>query len=619
MTQSVVWRAIFLVTLLVFSSTLDPRNAANAATEPVLVTYQESNWTDTVSGTESTPSITWQAADVIVVVGATEDSTRTLATPTAPGLTFSLVNSAGGANNTNAYLWSAVAGGNGSGAVSSVKNSSGAAGIAAFVYRGSAGIGNNATITGSTAKTISLTRSSDSSAVVVVMADYTAATDVTVTSAPAGGTVRVGDFVSGRGTFWGLNWPGQGAPGTASYGITNHTGTVDMSGVAVEIKGANTPPPPDTTAPTISISAPAGGSSVSGNVTISANASDNVGVAGVQFFVDGNTLGAEDITAPYSITWNSTSVVNGSHTLSARARDAAGNITTSAGVTVTVNNAASDTTPPTVSIMTPAQGATVSSTVSVSASAADNVGVVGVQFLLDGSNLGAEDTTSPYSVSWTTTSASNGAHTLTARARDAAGNQTVSASVGVTVNNVVTPPGNNWSINGAQTFQTMNGFGVNINSLSWKNGESRPAIDLLADGMGVKTWRVVFDEMDWEATNDDGNPNNFNWTYYNALYGNAKFQHLWGTLNYLNQKGFTTNVALSFMGIGPSWMGANGTVTTAMEDEMVETIASLVYYARNTANVNFGILNPFNEPLWDGIEGPMLEAFQFRRILTSSR
>ena len=69
------------------------------------------------------------------------------------------------------------------------------------------------------------------------------------------------------------------------------------------------------------------------------------------------------------------------------------------------------------------------------------------------------------------------------------------------------------------------------------------------------------------------------------------------------------------MGIGPSWMGANGTVTTAMEDEMVETIASLVYYARNTANVTFGILNPFNEPLWDGIEGPMLEAFQLRRIL----
>ena len=298
MTQSVVVRAVCLVTLLVFSSSLNPRNAANAATEPVLVAYQESTWTDSFSGAETTPSITWQAADVIVVVGATEDSSRTLATPTAPGLTFSLVNSAGGTSNVNSYLWSSVAGSNGSGAVSSVKSSASAAGISVFVYRGSTGIGNNAKITGSTAKTISLTRSSDSSAVVLVMADWTAATDVSVTSAPAGGTIRVGDYVVDRGTFWALDWGGQGAPGTASYGITNHTGTVDMSGVAVEIKGVNTPPPPDTTAPTVAISAPAGGATVSGNVTISANASDNVVVAGVQFFVDGNTLSAEDTTAP---------------------------------------------------------------------------------------------------------------------------------------------------------------------------------------------------------------------------------------------------------------------------------------------------------------------------------
>jgi hypothetical protein len=52
MTQSAVVRAIVSVTLLVFSSSLDPRNTANADTEPVLVTYQESNWTDTAGGTE---------------------------------------------------------------------------------------------------------------------------------------------------------------------------------------------------------------------------------------------------------------------------------------------------------------------------------------------------------------------------------------------------------------------------------------------------------------------------------------------------------------------------------------------------------------------------------------
>jgi hypothetical protein len=72
----------------------------------------------------------------------------------------------------------------------------------------------------------------------------------------------------------------------------------------------------------------------------------------------------------------------------------------------------------------------------VGANANDNVGVVGVQFLLDGVNLGAEVAVGPsYSVSWNTVLATNGAHTLSARARDAAGNQTTSATVSVTVSN----------------------------------------------------------------------------------------------------------------------------------------------------------------------------------------
>src|SRR5438445_658345 len=78
--------------------------------------------------------------------------------------------------------------------------------------------------------------------------------------------------------------------------------------------------------------------------------------------------------------------------------------------------------------------------VTVTSSASDNVGVAGVQFQLDGLNAGAEDTTSPYSVSWNTTTASNGSHTITAIARDAAGNRTTSAPVTVTVANDTTPP-----------------------------------------------------------------------------------------------------------------------------------------------------------------------------------
>ena len=192
---------------------------------------------------------------------------------------------------------------------------------------------------------------------------------------------------------------------------------------------------PDTTPPSVSVSAPAAGATVTGTVSVSANAADNVGVVGVQFLLDGVNLGAEDTTAPYSVSWNTTSASNGTHTLTARARDAAGNQTTSSAVSVTVSNAAPDTTPPSVSISAPSAGSTVNGTVSVSANAADNIGVVGVQFLLDGVNLGAEDTAAPYTVSWNTASASNGTHSLTARARDAAGNQTTSGAVSVTVSN----------------------------------------------------------------------------------------------------------------------------------------------------------------------------------------
>src|SRR5439155_1446574 len=165
----------------------------------------------------------------------------------------------------------------------------------------------------------------------------------------------------------------------------------------------------NTVPPAVAVTSPASGATVAGTVPVTADASDDVGVVGVQFKLDGANLGAEATASPYSVSWNTTGVANGSHTLTAVARDAAGNVTTSAGVTVTVSN---DTTPPSVSITAPAGGATVSATVTVTASASDNVGVVGVQFKRDGVNLGTEDTTSPYSVSWNTTSAPNGTHTL---------------------------------------------------------------------------------------------------------------------------------------------------------------------------------------------------------------
>lgn len=99
-----------------------------------------------------------------------------------------------------------------------------------------------------------------------------------------------------------------------------------------------------------------------------------------------------------------------------------------------------DNTPPAVSVTSPASGATVSGRITVTATASDDRGVAGVQFLLDGVNSGAEDTAAPYSAPWDTTTASNGSHTLTAVARDAAGNRTTSNPVTITVSNGTASP-----------------------------------------------------------------------------------------------------------------------------------------------------------------------------------
>lgn len=185
--------------------------------------------------------------------------------------------------------------------------------------------------------------------------------------------------------------------------------------------------------PTVTMLSPSPGN-VTNTVNISAIANDNVGVSGVQFLLNGQNFGSEDLVAPYEISWNTTLVANGSYTLAARARDASGNATTSAGVVVVVANMVPDTIAPTVSLTAPAAG-NVSGSINVSATASDNIGVAGVQFLLNGAFLGSEDIIAPYAVSWNTGTSPNGTYILKARARDAAGNLTTSDSIVVTVSN----------------------------------------------------------------------------------------------------------------------------------------------------------------------------------------
>lgn len=108
------------------------------------------------------------------------------------------------------------------------------------------------------------------------------------------------------------------------------------------------PPPPvaDTTPPTVSITAPGAGATVVGTNSLTAIASDNVGVVGVQFGIDSANYGAEITAPPYTTVWNSTTVADGAHTINAVARDAAGNRASSAVITVKVSNAPPPPPPP---------------------------------------------------------------------------------------------------------------------------------------------------------------------------------------------------------------------------------------------------------------------------------
>jgi peptidoglycan/xylan/chitin deacetylase (PgdA/CDA1 family) len=197
--------------------------------------------------------------------------------------------------------------------------------------------------------------------------------------------------------------------------------------------GLAPPRPADTTAPATALTAPANGATVTGTTTITATASDNVAVTQVEFLVNGTVVGS-DTTAPYSFDWN-TAGAPASSTIAVRAGDAAGNTTTSATVAVTVR--APDTTAPTVSLTAPSNGATVSGTTTISASASDDVGVTKVEFLVDGAVVGT-DTTSPYSTSWSSSTAGASA-TIAAKAYDAAGNAKLSSARTVNVADVLSP------------------------------------------------------------------------------------------------------------------------------------------------------------------------------------
>jgi chitodextrinase len=231
----------------------------------------------------------------------------------------------------------------------------------------------------------------------------------------------------------------------------------DNSNILGAINSTNTPGGtytvviPDTTAPT----APSGLSAVvnSTNPTTSVNLSwtastDAVGVTGYNIYRNGATTPTATTTGTGTTFTNTGLTPSTAYTYTVKAKDAAGNVSAASNTANVTTQAAADIIKPSVSITAPTAGANVSGTTTITATASDNVGVVGVKFYLDPSTtnglIGSEDTSSPYSASWNTTTLSNGSHQITAIARDAAGNTQTASTVTVNVSNApavdTTPP-----------------------------------------------------------------------------------------------------------------------------------------------------------------------------------
>ena len=181
----------------------------------------------------------------------------------------------------------------------------------------------------------------------------------------------------------------------------------------------------DRTLPGVTLTSPTSGATVSGTTNVTANASDNVGIARVDFLI-GGVVKASDKYAPYTFAWNTASQPNGSTTVQARAYDYSNNAASSAAPTVVVSNANSgtvDSTKPLVAITSPANGGLVDyrKTVTINANASDNVGIQGIEFWVNGS-LRCTDNVAPYSCDWYVWNTSGSTSWIRAQAYDPSGN-----------------------------------------------------------------------------------------------------------------------------------------------------------------------------------------------------
>jgi predicted phage tail protein len=256
---------------------------------------------------------------------------------------------------------------------------------------------------------------------------------INANAADTDGTISKVDFYNGTTLL------GTDTISPYSYGWTNvAAGTYSITAKATDDKGAVTTSAAVSVkvnanqTPTVSVAAPANNATFTAPaaINITANAADADGTITKVDFYNGTTLLGTDTTSPYSYSW--ASVAAGTYSITAKATDNLGAVTTSSAVSVTVAAAVANK-PPTVSISTPANNATFTApaTIAISATAADTDGTIAKVEFYNSTTLLNTDTTSPYSYSWTNVAA--GTYSITAKATDNLGAVTTSAAVSITV------------------------------------------------------------------------------------------------------------------------------------------------------------------------------------------
>ena len=322
----------------------------------------------------------------------------------------------------------------------------------------------------------------------------------------------------------------------------------------------------DDQAPSITITAPTMNAGVSGVIPVDVNYADNVGVVRVELHINGQQITTDNV-APFEFVWDTTDWADGEHILTTKAFDAAGNTGTSSSVTVTTHNIITtpDTTAPTIVITAPDTDV-VTGQMTITTNATDNISVTRVELLVDGQKV-MDDDQAPFTFSWDTNQITDGHHTMTTKAIDAAGNVGTSPTISVIVSNSTPddPSTNGIIVDNQASNTSLTGVWKNSSGISPFNNNS-----VYSDSNGTFRWEPIL--------NGPGAHKVYAWwTYHNNRSSNIPYRinHANGTTQ-VNVNQHNQSLGGKWVLLGTFEFNANGTEYIEVSSENGQASADAV-------------------------------------------